>query len=99
MDNVLDILRKEAEICDCLQGFQLTHSLGGGTGSGMGTLLTSKIREEYPDRVLTTYSVIPSAKVCPRLFNIYISLTVRKSSFFCVCACLYVSFYIKEPRF
>ena len=32
------------------QGFQLTHSMGGGTGAGMGTLLISKIREEYPDR-------------------------------------------------
>ncbi|KAL1445212.1 hypothetical protein MTO96_045146 [Rhipicephalus appendiculatus] len=32
VDSVLDIVRKEAEACDCLQGFQLTHSLGGGTG-------------------------------------------------------------------
>ena len=39
--------------CDCLQGFQLCHSLGGGTGAGMGTLLISKVREEYPDRFLT----------------------------------------------
>ena len=50
VDSVLDVVRKEAESCDCLQGFQMTHSLGGGTGSGMGTLLISKIREEYPDR-------------------------------------------------
>eukprot|EP01039_Chlorochromonas_danica_P010425 gene10424-11543_t len=63
IDSVLDVVRKEAEACDCLQGFQLTHSLGGGTGSGMGTLLISKIREEYPDRVMSTYSVIPSPKV------------------------------------
>merc|ERR1712142_690522 len=47
-----NVVRKEAEGCDCLQGFQLTHSLGGGTGSGMGTLLISKIREEYPDRIM-----------------------------------------------
>lgn len=46
-----------------LQGFQLTHSLGGGTGSGMGTLMISKIREEYPDRIMCTYSVVPSPKV------------------------------------
>lgn len=45
------------------QGFQLTHSLGGGTGSGMGTLLISKIREEYPDRIMNTFSVMPSPKV------------------------------------
>lgn len=62
-DSVLDVVRKEAESCDCLQGFQLTHSLGGGTGSGMGTLLISKMREEYPDRLMNTFSVVPSPKV------------------------------------
>ena len=36
---------------------------GGGTGSGMGTLLIYKIKEEYPDRMLSTYSVFPSPKV------------------------------------
>jgi tubulin beta len=45
VDQVLDVVRREAEGCDSLQGFQITHSLGGGTGSGMGTLLISKIRE------------------------------------------------------
>ena len=54
VDSVLDVVRKESESCDCLQGFQLAHSLGGGTGSGMGTLLISKIREEYPDRIMNT---------------------------------------------
>ena len=63
VDSVLDVVRKESEGCDCLQGFQLTHSLGGGTGSGMGTLLISKIREEYPDRIMNTFSVVPSPKV------------------------------------
>jgi tubulin beta len=43
VDNVMDVIRKEAENCECLQGFQLVHSLGGGTGSGMGTLLISKV--------------------------------------------------------
>ncbi|KAM3955045.1 tubulin beta-1 chain [Aphomia sociella] len=63
VDAVMDVIRKESEDCDCLQGFQLTHSLGGGTGSGMGTLLLSKIREEYPDRIMNTFSVVPSPKV------------------------------------
>ena len=66
IDSVLDVVRKEAESCDCLQGFQLTHSLGGGTGAGMGTLLISKIREEYPDRVMVTFSIVPSPKVLYR---------------------------------
>ena len=28
IDQVLDVCRREAETCDCLQGFQIAHSLG-----------------------------------------------------------------------
>jgi len=68
---VLDVVRKEAEGCDCLQGFQVTHSLGGGTGSGMGTLLISKVREEYQDRIIETFSVFPSPKVSDTVVEPY----------------------------
>ncbi|ORX84209.1 alpha-beta tubulin [Basidiobolus meristosporus CBS 931.73] len=71
VDSVLDVVRKEAEGCDSLQGFQITHSLGGGTGSGMGTLLISKIREEYPDRMMCTFSVVPSPKVSDTVVEPY----------------------------
>merc|ERR1712142_1291132 len=71
VDSVLDVVRKESEGCDLLQGFQLTHSLGGGTGSGMGTLLISKIREEYPDRIMNSYSVVPSPKVSDTVVEPY----------------------------
>jgi len=57
-----------------LQGFQVTQSLGGGTGSGMGTLLISKIREEYPDRMMLTYSVYPSPKVSDTVVEPYNTL-------------------------
>ncbi|XP_071530624.1 tubulin beta-1 chain-like isoform X2 [Panulirus ornatus] len=71
VDNVLEGIRKESENCDCLQGFQLAHSLGGGTGSGMGTLLVSKIREEFPDRIMNTFSVVPSPKVSDTVVEPY----------------------------
>jgi tubulin beta len=71
IDSVLDVVRKEAEGCDCLQGFQIAQSLGGGTGSGMGTLLLSKIREEYPDRMMCTFSVVPSPKVSDTVVEPY----------------------------
>lgn len=63
VDQAMDVIRREAEACECIQGFQLTHSLGGGTGSGMGTLLLSKIKEEFPDRMMMSYSIFPSATV------------------------------------
>ncbi|CAO3569785.1 unnamed protein product [Mortierella alpina] len=71
VDSVLDVVRKEAESCDCLQGFQITHSLGGGTGAGMGTLLISKIREEYPNRMMCTFWVMPSPKVSDTVVEPY----------------------------
>lgn len=67
----MDLVRKEAETCGCLQGFQVCHSLGGGTGSGMGTLLLSKIREEFPDRMMCTFSVVPSPKVSDTVVEPY----------------------------
>ncbi|KAF3455862.1 hypothetical protein FNV43_RR00504 [Rhamnella rubrinervis] len=51
--------------------FQVCHSLGGGIGSGMGTLLMSKIREEYPDRMMLTFSVFPSPKVSDTVVEPY----------------------------
>jgi len=41
IDSVMDVTRKEVERCDALQGFQLTHSLGGGSGGGFGSIILS----------------------------------------------------------
>jgi len=71
VEEVLDKVRQEIENCDSPQGFQLCHSLGGGTGSGMGTLLLLKIRDGYPDRITTTYSVYPSPKVSDTVVEPY----------------------------
>ncbi|KAJ9563839.1 hypothetical protein OSB04_008999 [Centaurea solstitialis] len=68
VDSVLDVVRKEAENCDCLQ---VCHSLGGGTGSGMGTLLISKTREEYLDQMMLTFSVFQSPKVSDTVVEPY----------------------------
>jgi len=77
-DSILDVVRKEAESCDCLQGIQMTHSLGGGTGGGLGTLLLDQIREEYPDRIIASWCVIPSekaSKVVVEPYNAIFSLS------------------------
>merc|ERR1711936_1154015 len=71
VEEVIDIIRRETEKADCPQGFQLFHSLGGGTGSGMGTLLLLKIRDAYPDKITCTYSVFPSPKVSDTVVEPY----------------------------
>ncbi|KAL5719958.1 Tubulin beta-1 chain [Ranunculus cassubicifolius] len=62
-----------AELIDsALDVLFVCHSLGGGiTGSGMGTLLISKIREEYPDRMMLTFLVFPSLKVSDTVVEPY----------------------------
>ena len=35
VDQITDVVRKESEGCDMLQGFQITHCMGGGTGAGV----------------------------------------------------------------
>ena len=58
----MEAVRREAEQCDLLQGFQLCHSLGGGTGAGLGTLLVARLKEEFPDRIVDTWSVTRAIK-------------------------------------
>lgn len=45
--------------------------VGGGTGSGLGSLLLGKLREEYPDRIVCTFSIIPSPKVSDTVVEPY----------------------------
>ena len=52
-----EVIRREAEESDNIQGLQMMHSLGGGTGSGMGTLLSDNLREEYPKKLLASFSI------------------------------------------
>ena len=59
IDSLLDVVREEVEICDHMQGFEIFHGLAGGTGSGMGTLLISKLREEFPNKKIISISVFP----------------------------------------
>jgi tubulin epsilon len=56
-------LRKNAEQCDSLQTFLVTHSLSGGTGSGVGTYVLSLLDELYPEVIQTNNALsfrIPS---------------------------------------
>jgi tubulin epsilon len=53
-------LRKNAEHCDSLQTFVVTHSLSGGTGSGVGTYILGLLSELYPKIYRFSASVFPS---------------------------------------
>ena len=61
LDAIMDVVRREAECCEAMQCFQLVHALGGGTGSGLGTLMLDRLSEVYPDVLRTSVSLVPSS--------------------------------------
>ncbi|KAF8318992.1 tubulin-domain-containing protein [Clavulina sp. PMI_390] len=71
VESILEVLRQQVEQCESFQGFQIIHSLGGGTGSGLGTLLAAKVREEVPDGMISTFSVLPSPKMSDTVVEPY----------------------------
>jgi tubulin gamma len=59
-EEVFDIIDREADGSDSLEGFVLTHSIAGGTGSGMGSYVLEKLADRYPKKLVQTYSVFPN---------------------------------------
>ncbi|EDO33352.1 predicted protein [Nematostella vectensis] len=58
-EEVFDIIDREADGSDSLEGFVMCHSIAGGTGSGMGSYLLEKLNDRYPKKLIQTYSVFP----------------------------------------
>mmetsp|Transcript_11073 Transcript_11073/g.19222 ORF Transcript_11073/g.19222 Transcript_11073/m.19222 type:complete len:473 (-) Transcript_11073:121-1539(-) len=59
-DQLLEKIRHTVEDCESLQSFLMLHSLGGGTGSGLGTYILELLADEYPNVFRFTASVFPS---------------------------------------
>ena len=62
-EDVFDAIRKEAEHAEHIQGFQVIHALGGGTGSGLGALIMCQLTEDFKERIRVSYNIVPSPKV------------------------------------
>ena len=60
IDHVMEQIREELEICDSPQGFHLIHSIYGGCGSGLGSMILLKIRSDYPKQMSHLIGLFPS---------------------------------------
>jgi tubulin gamma len=58
-ETIFDMIDREADNSDSLEGFVVTHSIAGGTGSGMGSYLLEKLNDHFPKKIIQTYSVFP----------------------------------------
>jgi len=63
VDICLERIRKMADNCSGLQGFFIFHSVGGGTGSGFGSLLLERISTEFGKKSKLDFCVYPSPQV------------------------------------
>ena len=61
-ETIVEMVRRETEIMDSLDGFILTHSLNGGTGSGMGSYIMEKFTDDFPSAMKMNYAVFPNTK-------------------------------------
>ena len=59
-DDIMETCRREAEGCDFLESYFIFHSVAGGTGSGLGSLLIEEIHSDFPKKILHTYSIFPN---------------------------------------
>ena len=64
-EEVFDIIDREADGSDSLEGFVLAHSIAGGTGSGMGSYVLEKLADRFPKKLVQTYSVFPNQVAFP----------------------------------
>mmetsp|Transcript_20879 Transcript_20879/g.38735 ORF Transcript_20879/g.38735 Transcript_20879/m.38735 type:complete len:447 (+) Transcript_20879:78-1418(+) len=74
VDLCLDSIRKIAENCLSLQGFLFFCSVGGGTGSGLGSLLLEKLSVEFPKKAKLGFTVYPSPQISPVIVEPYNSV-------------------------
>jgi len=74
VEPVLDRIRKLADQCSGLQGFLVFHSVGGGTGSGFGSLLLERLSVDYGKKSKLDFCIYPSPQVATAVVEPYNSV-------------------------
>jgi hypothetical protein len=83
LDEVLTRLESEVAKCDNVGGILFLHSLGGGTGSGLGCLLIESIKQRYPEIPIFSAAILPSPQVSSVVtepYNTVFALDILKRS-------------------
>jgi len=75
VDGTLERIRKLSDQCSGLQGFMIFHSVGGGTGSGFGSLLLERLSVEYgKKKSKLDFCIYPSPEVSTSVVEPYNSV-------------------------
>jgi len=63
MDVCNDRVRRLVDNCENVQGFIVNHSVGGGTGSGMGMLILERLAVDYRKKSKIGFEIYPSPNI------------------------------------
>ncbi|ETO31623.1 hypothetical protein RFI_05497 [Reticulomyxa filosa] len=74
IDKVNDRLRKLVDNCDNAMGFIFSHSVGGGTGSGLGALILECLAADYKKKTKLGFDIYPSSMLSTCILETYNSL-------------------------
>ncbi|KAL3148897.1 hypothetical protein ABBQ32_001767 [Trebouxia sp. C0010 RCD-2024] len=76
VNDVCDLVRREAERADYLGGFLMLQSMAGGTGAGLGTYIAEAIRDSFPSSFLMNHCIWPyqSGEVIVQNYNSLLTL-------------------------
>lgn len=77
-EEIMEMIDREADGSDSLEGFILIHSINGGTGSGFGSYIIEKLNERFPKKLIQTYSVFPNQNEPDIVVTPYNSLLTLK---------------------
>ncbi|KAI6287683.1 hypothetical protein MCOR27_001252 [Pyricularia oryzae] len=61
-EDIMEMIDREADGSDSLEGFMMLHSIAGGTGSGLGSFLLERLNDRFPKKIIQTYSVFPDTQ-------------------------------------
>ncbi|KAF2686994.1 tubulin-domain-containing protein [Lentithecium fluviatile CBS 122367] len=61
-EEIMEMIDREADGSDSLEGFMLLHSIAGGTGSGLGSFMLERLNDRFPKKLIQTYSVFPNTQ-------------------------------------
>jgi len=79
VDLALDRIRKLADNCTGLQGFLVFHAIGGGTGSGLGSLLLERLSVDYGKKSKLGFSILPAPQISTAVTEPYNAILTTHS--------------------
>ncbi|XP_036691198.1 tubulin delta chain isoform X3 [Balaenoptera musculus] len=76
-ESIMNLIQKEVEKCDSLNGFLIIMSMAGGTGSGLGAFVTQNLQDRYSNSLKMNQIIWPygTGEVIVQNYNSILTLS------------------------